>query len=221
MSIKNQEFTQAIQTPKTPFFSSKLDGVLGLGHDSISVKKTIPPFYHMVYQNLIGKGLFSFYLSPLIGELTFGAIDHSRYQNELVWHDISRKGHWELALEAIHYNNDNVSMVTVNAGAILDTSSSMILTPLADKINQKLNAIYQNGRYVFPCTHQLDAELCFVFDSRYFCLGPQDYVVEIEKGHCLSAFVHSPLWYLGAPFLRKYFTVFDLDNERVGLAKAV
>jgi len=63
-----------------------------------------------------------------------------------------------------------------------------------------------------------------------FPLHPKDYILQIDQGGekmCLSGFMGLNLpermgnfWILGDVFMGPYYTVFDLENKRVGFAKA-
>jgi saccharopepsin len=45
-----------------------------------------------------------------------------------------------------------------------------------------------------------------------------------RKGNCVSGFmgldIGLPIWIVGDVFLRKYYTVYDLENAQVGFALA-
>lgn len=62
-----------------------------------------------------------------------------------------------------------------------------------------------------------------VLGGNAFELQPVDYVVHIRLDKCVSAFQSAdiPFWYLGTTFMEKYYTEFDMGNNRVGFAEAV
>ncbi|XP_076945639.1 aspartic proteinase oryzasin-1-like [Bidens hawaiensis] len=72
--------------------------------------------------------------------------------------------------------------------------------------------------------------ISFIIGGKEFELSPDDYILKIGEGadvQCLSGFVpldlptyHGSFWKLGDAFMRRYHTVFDYDNLRVGFAEA-
>jgi saccharopepsin len=69
-------------------------------------------------------------------------------------------------------------------------------------------------------------DLTFTLTGHNFTITAYDYVVEVQ-GSCISAFIGmdfperiGPLAILGDAFLRRWYSVYDLGNDSVGLAKA-
>lgn len=234
ITIENQGFAESVKEPGFTFAFAKFDGILGLGYDTISVKGTIPPFYHMVNNDLIDKPIFSFWLNDANGgdgnggELVFGGTDPRHYKGEITWSDIRRKGYWEITLEDVKFGGERVDLDPV--GAAIDTGSSLIVTPttVADLINKELGAEKNwAGQYTLDCAKVASLpEFCFVFSGKDFCLKGEDYVLNVQN-QCISGFMGmdipepaGPLWIVGDVFLRKFYSVYDLGKNRVGLAKS-
>lgn len=130
--VKNQEFAEATSEPGLAFAFGRFDGILGLGFDTISVNKIVPPFYNMLNQNLLDDSVFAFYLGDAnkegdSSEATFGGYDKDRFTGDLVTIPLRRKAYWEVEFNSIALG-DNVADLE-NTGVILDTGTSLIALP--------------------------------------------------------------------------------------------
>lgn len=132
LKIEKQDFAEATSEPGLAFAFGRFDGILGLGYDTISVDKMVPPFYNMLNQKLLDEPKFAFYLGDSNkegddSEATFGGVDKSHYTGEMINIPLRRKAYWEVDLDAIAFGN-NVAELE-NTGVILDTGTSLIALP--------------------------------------------------------------------------------------------
>lgn len=132
LEIKGQDFAEATSEPGLAFAFGRFDGILGLGFDTISVNKIVPPFYNMLNQKSLDEPVFAFYLGDSTkdgdtSEATFGGIDKSHFTGELVKIPLRRKAYWEVDFDAIAFG-ENVAELE-NTGIILDTGTSLIALP--------------------------------------------------------------------------------------------
>jgi saccharopepsin len=131
LKVKNQDFAEATSEPGLAFAFGRFDGILGLGYDTISVNKIVPPFYNMIDQGLVDEPVFAFYLSDTNegseSVATFGGIDKGHYTGELVKIPLRRKAYWEVDLDAITFGKDTAELD--DTGVILDTGTSLIALP--------------------------------------------------------------------------------------------
>src|ERR1700759_2366465 len=88
LKIKDQLFAEATEEPGLAFAFGRFDGILGLGFDTISVNKIVPPFYEMVNQGLLDEPVFAFYLGDTAdgegeSEAIFGGINEDHFTGKL------------------------------------------------------------------------------------------------------------------------------------------
>lgn len=233
LTIKDQLFAEATNEPGLAFAFGRFDGIMGLGYDTISVNKIVPPFYNMLNQNLLDEPVFAFYLGDTNkdgddSEATFGGLEASHYTGDLIKIPLRRKAYWEVDFDAIAFGG-NVAELE-NTGVILDTGTSLIALPstLAELLNKEIGATKSwNGHYTVDCTKKATLpDLTVTLTGHNFTIGPNDYILEVQ-GSCISSFMGmdfpepvGPLAILGDAFLRRYYSVYDLGNHAVGLASS-
>ncbi|BGP33842.1 aspartic proteinase precursor [Rhodotorula toruloides] len=200
LQIKHQDFAEATSEPGLTFAFGKFDGIMGIAYDTISVNGVVPPFYNMINQGLIDEQVFSVYLGKENddSEIVYGGIDDKHYQGKIEYFPVRRKGYWEIELEAFKLGDETLELE--NTGAAIDTdtvecSTVASLPPIA-----------------------------FTFGGKDFSLDPKDYILEAQ-GTCISPFMGLDLpglnvWIIGDVFLRKFYSVYDLKRNAVGLAKS-
>lgn len=186
----------------------------------------------MLDQGLLDEPVFAFYLGDTNegqeSVATFGGIDESHYTGKLINIPLRRKAYWEVDLDAITFGKETAEMD--NTGVILDTGTSLIALPstIAELLNKEIGAKKSyNGQYTVECDKRDSLpDLTFTLTGHNFTIGAYDYILEVQ-GSCISAFFGmdfpepvGPLAILGDAFLRRWYSVYDVGNSAVGLAKA-
>lgn len=231
--IYSQDFGEALSEPDLSFTFGRFDGILGLAYSSISVNNVIPPFYNMIDQKLLDEPVFSFWLGTLEkdiegGECVFGGVDPDHFEGEVIYIPVRRKAYWEVTLDAFFFGKDMVDVY--NTGIILDTGTSLIVMPsdISELLNNAIGATkLWSGEYIVDCNRVPEfPDITFRLSGHNFSLSPDDYILKAQ-GMCLSTFIGmdipppaGPLWIVGDVFLRRYYSIYDLGKNRVGLAKA-
>jgi saccharopepsin len=133
IAIKKQDFAEATEEPGLAFAFGRFDGILGLGYDTISVDRMVPPFYNMINDGLLDEPVFAFYLGDTSAGTgydsvaTFGGVDENHYTGKMTKIPLRRKAYWEVDLDAITFNGETAELE--NTGVILDTGTSLIALP--------------------------------------------------------------------------------------------
>jgi saccharopepsin len=229
--IKEQDFGEAVKMFGHIFNDAAFDGVFGLGFDNIAAGGATPPFYNMIEDKSLYKPIFSLWLNGTnderSGELILGGVDRSLFEGQVTFAPVVRKGYWEITLQRFSIGEDRFSQ---RRSVAIASGSTLIVVPLLDshRIHRKLGMkATDDGRHVIDCgkADKLP-NISLTFGGKDFALRPADYIIKWH-GECMSAFVGQdinsptgPIWVLGTTFLRPYYTVFDMERNRVGFALA-
>jgi len=230
LTVEGQDFAEATSEPGLAFAFGRFDGIMGLAYDTISVNGIVPPFYQMVNQKLIDEPVFAFYLADSEGEseAVFGGVDKDHYKGDIEYIPLRRKAYWEVDLESIALGDEVAELE--DTGVILDTGTSLNVLPssLAELLNKEIGAKKgYNGQYTVDCAKKDSLpDITFNLAGSNYSLPASDYILEVS-GSCISTFQGmdipapaGPLVILGDAFLRRYYTVYDLGKNAVGLARA-
>jgi cathepsin D len=183
------------------------------------------------------------------GELSLGEIDESRYQGNMTWLPLVLQEWWTVALTGLMVG-DNAKVVSTSSlgsqTAIIDSGTSLIVGP-DDQIMNLMDTIQTvSGVPVYyDSSSDLYAIYCSDVDSLpvitftlmgsdkqqyHFTMPGATYVITSLTNNprvCVLSFQKSGSmssgtvdWILGDPFLRTYYSVYDYQNARVGLAAA-
>ncbi|XP_011055939.1 PREDICTED: lysosomal aspartic protease-like isoform X1 [Acromyrmex echinatior] len=241
VNVQNQIFTQAITRDLT-FAYLSYDGILGMGYPEISTKGVPPVFTTMIEQGLVSAPVFSFYLNRNYyygSELILGGIDPLYSNTEFTYVNVSHKGYWQFPIDKIKMRH----MVFCDDGceAIAHTGFSGLSGPASEIefINNEVDTLRRvgisHGDTLVDC-HEISKlpNVTFFLNNKPFVLTAKDYINtrtlymnKYNRTLCTSYFVNSKdyfslndIWILGIPFFNRFYTVFDMGNNRVGFAHA-
>jgi len=207
----------------------KFDGILGLAFPILSVNHVPTAFQNLVEQNLVDSAQFGFYLGNSakdFGELTLGGYDQTKFTGDLTWVNLLAATYWQITLGGFSVDGTSFASETkaiVDSGTSLLTGPSDVVKQVAKKIGAKEVIA---GEYMVACNYDTLPNFDFTIDGKVYTLTAQDYLIP-DGEVCLLGMIGldipvptGPLWILGDVFMRKYYTVFDWGNKRVGFAPA-
>jgi len=234
LAIEGQVFGEVTVEPGDVWSESPFDGILGLAFPILSIPLgVLPPFDMLMKQKLVAKGQFSTYLSSTPGKtssaLILGGTDTQYYSGDINYVGLSLiqplLGYWLITGQDIQINKTSLG-VCKDCGLVVDTGTSIIVGP-PSTIGPLLQAV---GNVSADCSNVKDMPILeFVIGGVTYPLEPEYYVIRGPDGmggeECQLGIegmnIGIPLWILGDPFLRKYYTVFDRDDNKVGFALAI
>lgn len=212
------------------FDQNQFSGIVGLSYPSLSVKQQTPLFDSIIDNKELDKNVMTFYYSRnqnQKGQMTLGYIDDTKYKGDIKYYDVIEKKYWSIKLTDILVNGTSLNICSESnpCSAIIDTGTSMISGPGADvdKLLNKLEKAYCNSNKGPTVTFKFDDEVEYTLQSN-------EYNVEMLIEHrmeCTPLFdsielprTNGPAWILGEVFMKKYYTIFDRDSDKVGFALA-
>uniref|UniRef100_A0A670JAB7 Gastricsin n=1 Tax=Podarcis muralis TaxID=64176 RepID=A0A670JAB7_PODMU len=221
--VTKQEFGLSENEPGSNFVYAQFDGILGMAYPSLAVGGATTALEGMLQQNLLSQPIFSFYLSSSQygGEVVFGGVDTRLY------------GGFFNVFPVLRFSIGGRATGWCSQGcqAIVDTGTSLLTVPqqymasFAQAVGAQQN---QYGEYAVACSNvQNLPTISFNINGVSFPLPPSAYILN-NNGYCtvgieptyLPSQNGQPLWILGDVFLRKYYSVYDMGNNRIGFAAA-
>lgn len=232
LKVQNQMFAEVTDASGlgAAYKLGKFDGILGMAFPVLSVNGVPTAFENLVDQKLVDTAEFAFYLGNSRsdrGELLLGGTDPAHYTGEITWVNLLSATYWEITLSGMSVGG--TQYISGGAKAIVDSGTSLLTGPsdsvkaIAAQIGAK--EIIE-GEYMVACDYEGLPNFDFVIDGKTYTLTAEEYLIP-DGDLCLLGMIgldiprpNGPLWILGDVFMRKYYTVFDTANERVGFALA-
>lgn len=215
-------------TLSSGFKSDPMDGIMGMGYESISQMKESPFFQTLMKQGKLSSAQFSFSLNSAgsgSSELFIGGSNPSKYTGKLEWHPVVSESYWVLS------GNSHVNGETPNDDfyGIIDTGTTVVVAPPADAkafwASVDGSAPYGGGYYTFPCDSVPDVSFSFGGGQKWemskdnINLGS----TSAGSGRCVGSIVGMDVgisaWIIGDAFLKDVYTSFSFDTNSVGFAK--
>ncbi|CAK9071104.1 Pepsin B [Durusdinium trenchii] len=204
----NMEFIGASHETAEPFGSFDFDGVLGLALPQMTQGTHFSIMDRMEAAGNLRHPIFSVFLSDSDeedSEITFGDVKEERM----------------VQMEDIAIGNKQQNLCS-DCQVAVDTGTSMLAGPSAviGELTKRLNVAPDCSNY------QELPDLGFVVAGHVMNLKPSDYV-DKSAGSCSPSLMsldvpppNGPLFIFGDPFLRKFYSAYDLRRHRVGFAVA-
>ncbi len=203
---------------------------MGLGLQKLSDETKKTPLQSLLEQKQISEAIFAFKLnsdtSNSTSQLTLGGYDPNDFTGDIYWMPVLSQQHWQVALDTVTVGSSSFPGGSL---AYIDSGTSLIVCPasMAAHLNDLIGAEnISGGIWALNCkTVAALPKVSFTLGGHAFELSSDDYVIR-HGNMCLSVFTsldyeeQFPTWIMGAAFLRKYFSIFDYSNRRIGLALA-
>ncbi|KFQ60429.1 Gastricsin, partial [Pelecanus crispus] len=224
--VRNQEFGLSLDEPSRPFYYLNFDGILGLSYPGVGIRGYNTLVQNMLQQSQLTEPIFSFYYSrnPTYsygGEVILGGVDPHLYSGEVLWAPVVQELYWKIGIEEFSIGPSATSWCSQGCHGIVDNPGQFMSAFL-----QALGVEESDYGFVVDCNNVPSMPtLYFTISGAQLPLPPSVYVLKndgictvgVESTYMLSA-SGQPLWILGNLFLRQYYSIFDIANNRVGFA---
>lgn len=225
VTIMDQEFGMVDDASGLGFAYNfdKFDGIMGMAFSRISIDHVKTPIENAFDQGALDKEVFAFFLGDNdSGELTIGGVDDTKYKGEIRMVDLVEAAYWQIKLDGLKVDTDNLDIPSATT-AIVDSGTSFITGPTTaiDSLSQKVGATpVGNGLYIISCDNvKAMPDVIFDINGYDYTFEGKDMVLQAGNICILSVMaLNLPMWILGDVFMRKYYTVFDMENKQVGFA---
>uniref|UniRef100_A0A8C3R6Y2 Peptidase A1 domain-containing protein n=1 Tax=Cyanoderma ruficeps TaxID=181631 RepID=A0A8C3R6Y2_9PASS len=202
ITVTDQEFGLSQDEPTQPFYFADFDGILGMAYPSLAVGGMAT---HTFIISAAVTLFFFFGSQPTYeygGELILGGVDPELFQGDITWTPVTQELYWQVSVS---------SWCSQGCQAIVDTGTFLLTVP-----QEYLESILEtlglpDGWLCSPCALPVPDPFIPLSQSNGYCtLGIEVTYLPSQDGQ--------PLWILGNVFLKEYYTVFDMANNRVGFA---
>eukprot|EP00929_Paragymnodinium_shiwhaense_P089600 TRINITY_DN4975_c0_g2_i1.p1 TRINITY_DN4975_c0_g2~~TRINITY_DN4975_c0_g2_i1.p1 ORF type:complete len:472 (-),score=118.45 TRINITY_DN4975_c0_g2_i1:66-1400(-) len=218
-------FISSTDETSQPFNFFGFDGILGLALETMAQSKDFSIINLLKAQKKIKQPLFSVFLSDSdeeTSEITFGSVKEEHMEGELFWVPVTGEtGYWEVKIGDITFDDVKQGLCQ-DCKVAVDTGTSQLAGP-----SELITTLRQKLQFKSDCSDMASLpKIGFVIGDRVLNLMPADYMDKEGKTCDLSLMSldvpppKGPLFIFGIPFLQKFFTVYDLENKRVGFAAA-
>ncbi|GFO45651.1 cathepsin d [Plakobranchus ocellatus] len=238
--VRNQSFAEAILEPNM-FKDMNIDGVLGLRPRGDADGEELTVMDNMVRQGLLQAPMFSLFLNRFnFGDrdslLTLGGTNPDYYTGGFIVAPLTMPNRWRFKMDGVQTSNRDGVVSRWGCETEVDSASPLIYGPMeeVDILNLMLGGKPHHGwprTFFFDCS-KVDGlpDVEFILNGEILSLSSKDYIIkEYRDGEfiCYSAIEgmicrrdETPVWILGSPFMRAYYTLFDKQTNRIGFAKA-
>lgn len=239
------DFVEMTEESDNPFADAEWDGVLGLAQalsddSEFNIMTVLARGAGKGGPGHLNKPVFAFYLGQNVkdeAEITFGDYHEQRMLTPLQWVNVSQEGYWQFQFSDITVDGQATGLCKKYGKrmcqGVLDTGSSLLMGPRED-LDPLLKMINFNDATHMECakSHKFP-KLGFLVEGKLLEMEPDDYIDRAtssdSKAGMESCWAHlmpvgdtgrGAIFVLGMPFLRAFYTVYDVHAKQIGIAKA-
>lgn len=212
-------FGEVTSVSGASFYASEMSGILGLAYRTISVD-ALPTF---VDQSDITDKSFAFYLNldTEASYMTIPGYDTESYNGDsFQYHTVAEQKYYSLNFASMQQKG-KAKIDMSSYYAVIDSGTSILVGP-----EKLVNELIDGIEVKKTCKGVEDLpDITFTIDTTDYVLTADDYVLKItDMGitECMLGVMGSVFpasfnyFILGDVFMRKYYTFFDKENNRVG-----
>lgn len=210
------------------------DGIMGFSRHSDSI-------FEQFYRNKVTKSrLFSQCLGAQGGMLTLGGVDLSINYDAVQYTPVRNTGYqyWTVTLLSVEVGGVPMQVdsdvYNKDRGCVFDSGTTFLYMPAATKEAFKVAWRSAVGNDKFPISSRYYAlsehevaqfpSVCFLFlNSAKVCMSPEMYFFRNSPGRYVGTIFFgddAKSTIIGASALTNYNVIYDIDNARIGVARA-
>jgi cathepsin D len=223
-----------------PFKFAEWDGVVGLGQSvsdapefnifGVLAANSTPSMHQPIFAVYLGRGVED------EAEISFGGVREARMAGPLTWVPVYEEGYWQFQFTDFLIDGKPMGLCKKygkrQCQAVLDTGSSLMMGPEKD-LKPILMALHFPKDTELNCSrNQTFPKLGFQIANKTFEMEADDYMDRsplAEKPGTDACWAHmmpvghtgrGPIFVLGMPFMRAFYTAYDVKEKRIGIAPA-